>query len=105
MIIDFDVNNIVVSLHLVIPPFLRFKISSFFSFDSPRGMVRMDCIISDENAIAIAATTLLLGYACEKLSEKKKRKKRKCWVKPWIASRKTKGAYHNLITELSDRTR
>ena len=55
----------------------------------------------EKHTLAIVATTLILGYACEEISKKKTRRKRKCWVKPWLAIRKNQGAYENLVTELS----
>ena len=59
--------------------------------------------LRDEDiAVTIAATSLVVAYACDKLfTKRKKRKERKCWVKPWIASRDTQGAYQCLVTELS----
>ena len=55
--------------------------------------------LSKDDVIVVAAASLLHGYAYDE-SQGKKRKKRKCWVKPWIASRETKGAYNILVTEL-----
>ena len=58
--------------------------------------------LSKDDVIVVAATTLLLRYGYDELEGKtKKKKERKCWVKPWIACRESKGAYHILVTELS----
>ena len=56
--------------------------------------------LNEDDVIVVAAASLLLGYAYDEL-QGKKRKKRKYWVKPWIASREAKGAYNILVTELS----
>ena len=63
----------------------------------------------DECAIAIAASTLILSCATEQLTEQltknekwqQNRKKRKCWVKSWLACRESMGAYHALVLEFS----
>lgn len=34
------------------------------------------------------------------LSNSRKQKKRKCWIKPWLERRMAKGAFENLLTEL-----
>ena len=55
--------------------------------------------LNKDDLIVVAAASLLLGYTYDE-SQGKKRKKRKCWGKPWIASRETKDAYNILVTEL-----
>ena len=46
-----------------------------------------------------SAAALLVVYASIKLAEKKRRKRR-IWVKPWLAERAIKGAYTNLVNDL-----
>ena len=53
-----------------------------------------------QNDIVVAISSLLLGYAYDTFKGKES-KKRKVWVKSWIAARELNGAYNALITELS----
>ena len=48
----------------------------------------------------LAISSLMLGYGV-KLKEKKRRKQRRMWVKPWILQRERFGAYNALINEFT----
>ena len=57
----------------------------------------------DDDAVIIAASTLLLGCAAEEGEVwQSKRKKRTVWVKPWLALREKFGAYQALVLEFTD---
>ena len=57
----------------------------------------------DDDAVIIAASTLLLGCAAEESEVwQSKRKKRTVWVKPWLALREKFGAYQALVLEFTD---
>ena len=58
-----------------------------------------------ENITVIAISTLLIGYELKQREERKNRRNRRMWVKPWIMERERKGAYNALLNEfiLTDR--
>jgi hypothetical protein len=53
----------------------------------------------NETEIAAVATTAFLSVLLAH-SRRKKRRERKVWIKPWIASRKSDGAFHKLMKDL-----
>ena len=58
----------------------------------------------DNDSIILAASTVILASAAAEIEKqkKKKRKPKTVWVKPWLASRNTLGAYQALVVEFEN---
>ena len=55
--------------------------------------------MSDDEIITLTAIYVLLSDTSAK--KRRKRKKRSCWIRPWLARRKERGFYHQLFQEIS----
>ena len=53
----------------------------------------------EEEKIVVCASTIFLAYGCHEVLKKKK-KKRRIWVKEWLAEREAKGGYNLLVSQL-----
>ena len=54
------------------------------------------------NDIQDAASCSAINVVLRVRQERRQRKKRAVWVKPWIAARETDGAFHCLLKDLED---
>ena len=57
-------------------------------------------VLPQEEDIVVCACVLIIVSALQLMRQR--RKHRSCWTRPWIARRRTYGAYHALVKELSD---
>ena len=57
--------------------------------------------MDNDSDTTLAISSLLIGVYVNGMVCRKKRKKRKVWVNPWIKAREDKGAYNALVSELS----
>ena len=57
---------------------------------------------SEDDAVIVCASTILMGYTYRKLlvKDQTNKKKRSVWVNEWLAERGTKGAYNYLVVQL-----
>ena len=54
-----------------------------------------------ESALLMCYAGLILSTLLKGRNGRKKRAKRKEWVKAWLENRSSKGAYNNIIAELT----
>ena len=59
------------------------------------------CDSSEVNVTLVAISALLLGYGVKLQEERKGRRRRTLWVKPWISRRNELGAYGGLLNEMA----